>query len=1300
VKTTLRPRRTIHRGSVLASGLLFDTHLLGAERARARILGLEGLAFDVFRSGPDVLASEPPSHESADGRWLIVRFAEDVRTSTLVSSGTPLVRYGSLHASAPLEDDERSCIGVAHPATAVVVVGGVASVVPLEEDRRIDISEWLDVTAFETVEDVQSLGAPPAPPVFRLAPEHRDVRQALQMAPLAAHGAALLEALHELRAARTAGSRAEAAERGAPSRWVAVLARVTLAASSLLGLLGLGRAREARTPTRRALPETSAPDATLGPADASWFSRLLKKIEELARRALARSALASFLGRKHAEYLERMVEMFDEGDLDAALLHAIPLSDEVAKELGSLPLRTPGPRADLEIAASRLAAGPGLSLAPNLFELLREKYRAAFEHLAARGEIEKAAFVLAELLFADEEAVSFLERHGRLRLAAEIAEARGLAPPLVVRQWFLAGDRARAIRLARRHGAFAEAIARLEPSHKEEANALRVLWADTLAQAGAYAAAVDVALPVPAARALCMDWIDRAIAASGTTGARMLVRKLRLAPSEFAGVRDRTIALLEGGVAPSVVHAIGNELLVGPPSNETRVLSKVIARELLARTGDACDADREAQTLMQALVGASGDAVLRADVQALRGNLRKPPRVDVKGAARSIAGDVRELNEDACVATYLADPHHPGAVVDSRDAGASGLLLGVFDGTGGSSAGDHASNLAKQTMVRAMREAFARDAADVDAWSTLLGESLEVANHALYMESTTNPSRRGAGCTATVATLSGSTLIVAHVGETRAYLMRKGRLVQITADHTLLEEMIRAGKLQTQAEIDDFPHRNVVVRALGANPAVAVDLVRVELRRGDVILLCSDGLSSVVSDAAIAAVLGTSGRTPLVACNALIAAARGAGALKGPAAEGAPDNVSVVVATASGTDLPEAGEAPVQIVPFVRPDRTALAARTDVLRVLRAKDDAGRHRIHDAAELADGRFLVALGEVGVWILSANGDVIVRFGEPAHRLVLSDHGDRAIAVAFRGDEVTRLARVDLVERRARPWCDAKLDTWAANFDGSVWYVAHGGTLFAIDALSSGWDDLFRQEERGASAAAIARDDKSVSVLFSRDDAVVGGADEVWMFDAASLTLRRRRQVLRDPAQSVFALSPDGTLASCAKIGSAKEQNAPAEEVDPAAEHDTWEARGTVHDGSAWAETDVVGSLRSDVAFRPLSVSVAWLSFVRVTEHHARIFLCDAASRKHKAVFELACGIPRPGDMRWERERFGDSRFAGVRFGGGPARANLGTLAGRARRPGALEEERVLVFDAQGRLLVMSLVDGTILREFRV
>src|SRR5262249_48309597 len=156
------------------------------------------------------------------------------------------------------------------------------------------------------------------------------------------------------------------------------------------------------------------------------------------------------VGRRQAEYLSRMLEMFDRGDLDSALRHAIALGGE-GDEPPAPALGTPSPRKDLAISPHRRRGAAGILSGPLLFAELRRRYRKAFEQLAASGDVEKAAFVLAELLGAHEEAVGFLEKHGRYRLAAEIAEARGLSPGLVVRQWWLA-DRTRAIRLARSKG--------------------------------------------------------------------------------------------------------------------------------------------------------------------------------------------------------------------------------------------------------------------------------------------------------------------------------------------------------------------------------------------------------------------------------------------------------------------------------------------------------------------------------------------------------------------------------------------------------------------------------------------------------------------------------------------------------------------------------------------------------------------------------------------------------------------------------------------------------------------------------
>src|SRR5262249_26377745 len=207
-------------------------------------------------------------------------------------------------------------------------------------------------------------------------------------------------------------------------------------------------------------------------------------LHHFAARVLVWSRLAPLVGRRHAEYLARMLEMFDSNQLDDALRHAIPLNNALESALRQPALRTPSPRKDLAIVPARAPAATSLGLGADLFDGLRQRYRRAFERLVLMGEIEKAAFVLAELLNANEEAVSFLERHHKFRLAAEIAEARRLPPGLVIRQWFLAGERGHAVRVARKTGAFADAVVRLERTHEHEARALRLVWADALASAG------------------------------------------------------------------------------------------------------------------------------------------------------------------------------------------------------------------------------------------------------------------------------------------------------------------------------------------------------------------------------------------------------------------------------------------------------------------------------------------------------------------------------------------------------------------------------------------------------------------------------------------------------------------------------------------------------------------------------------------------------------------------------------------------------------------------------------------------
>ncbi|MGH2901871.1 MAG: hypothetical protein ACRDMZ_24570, partial [Solirubrobacteraceae bacterium] len=233
-------------------------------------------------------------------------------------------------------------------------------------------------------------------------------------------------------ALRRARSRA-APGHGAPSMWTRLVHWTS----------------ERLAPRREALPAPS------GSQDAkpSWYRRLQARIAA----ALWNSRLGMALGRRHAAYLRRVLELFDRGELDEALRHAIPLGGDADGDAGGrrLGLGVPRPRRDLSLTFARHGAGAIIPVADDAMEMMRDRYRAAAARLEQSGRIDEAAFVFAELLGDVKAAIALLERHGRYAIAARLGEGRGVEPALVVRLWFLAGDGERAIDTARRHGAWA-----------------------------------------------------------------------------------------------------------------------------------------------------------------------------------------------------------------------------------------------------------------------------------------------------------------------------------------------------------------------------------------------------------------------------------------------------------------------------------------------------------------------------------------------------------------------------------------------------------------------------------------------------------------------------------------------------------------------------------------------------------------------------------------------------------------------------------------------------------------------------
>ena len=169
-------------------------------------------------------------------------------------------------------------------------------------------------------------------------------------------------------------------------------------------------------------------------------------------------------------------------------------------------------------------------------------------------------------------------------------------------------------------------------------------------------------------------------------------------------------------------------------------------------------------------------------------------------------------------------------------------LFAVADGMGGAQAGEVASKLAAAALE------------DTDSGSSSGQERvvslIQEANRRVYARANTDPATSGMGTTMTVALVEGQVVTIGHVGDSRAYLVRAGSLEQLTEDHSLVNELLKSGKLSPQ-EAETHPQRSVITRAVGTDPDVEVDAFTVDALEGDVFLLCSDGLTDMVDDEGI-----------------------------------------------------------------------------------------------------------------------------------------------------------------------------------------------------------------------------------------------------------------------------------------------------------------------------------------------------------------------------------------------------------------------------------------------------------------
>ncbi|ROU06982.1 bpX6 domain-containing protein [Lysobacter enzymogenes] len=308
------------------------------------------------------------------------------------------------------------------------------------------------------------------------------------------------------------------------------------------------------------------------------------------RAALARMAAASgaarLIGLRQGAYLRRLLEQFDHGDTLEALRHALPIDGDDAGSLGQS-FGTPGRRDDLSLSAQR-SAGASIGAGHDIRELLRQRYRRAFERLDAAGKIDEAVFVLAELLNARQEALDYLVKHGRAAQAAELALGWDMPADAIIRLLMLAGDAERATLVARRDNAFATALALLEGAagHRAHALSLRREWGRALAAQGRWLDAVEAVWPDPQSREQAARWLQTAEAGGAELSARALVRRAALLPDTLQHYAGRVAELTDPDAPAAPREALGVALATIAHAQRNQALARIAARALPALAAD------------------------------------------------------------------------------------------------------------------------------------------------------------------------------------------------------------------------------------------------------------------------------------------------------------------------------------------------------------------------------------------------------------------------------------------------------------------------------------------------------------------------------------------------------------------------------------------------------------------------------------------------------------------------------------------------------------------------------------------
>ncbi len=482
---------TYPKGRVHSIGFFFDDALPSME-VKNRILTLWSPSSKVYKSK----------------HGFILLFQETVTVYLSQSLGAPLIKqFGGFSNVLWQSSLELSSCG-SHPVVWLLKNGRCESL-ELCPELEFNPSEWLDLSHYSEVK-LETLGVIKTPEI-KARESKKSVRNVLNDKGLD-ESPELIETLEKLgdRARKGYVDHGERSGAGFSALFSSVKKLFASSAAS-------GRGGSGGTGGNASRYSAQQPGVT---------SRgLIERLRHAFSHFVMSSALGKAIGKAQAKYVQKMMDEFDGGDIDAALRNAIPLSNiqDALQSQGASLGRISG-HMSTSIQPYAQGGSGSVNMEEELLSRLRTMYEVAFTKMDRAGNYKKAAFILAELLRDIDRAVAYLEKHEQYDLAAELAEGQNLSPARIVRQWILAKKIDRAMHVAVVSGCYEEAVTALEKLHPKEADMLRWQCAELHYRGGNINRAADIAWPISEKRSTVLEWMKESVSLGGAVGARHLVR--------------------------------------------------------------------------------------------------------------------------------------------------------------------------------------------------------------------------------------------------------------------------------------------------------------------------------------------------------------------------------------------------------------------------------------------------------------------------------------------------------------------------------------------------------------------------------------------------------------------------------------------------------------------------------------------------------------------------------------------------------------------------------------------------------